>query len=149
MPPSLPELLAGTPLSGANAPYVEALYEQYLRSPDTVDPAWRSYFDTLPPSDGPEQAHSPVIAAVAARMQAARGGASVAPAAADAGEKQAAVSRLMQIYSNRGHLLANIDPLASLRARGPACSTWIIRAEPKRPRCGVLPAAAAPRCPSA
>ena len=86
MPPSLPELLASTPLSGANAPYVEALYEQYLRSPDTIDPAWRRYFDTLPPSAVPEQAHSAVIAAVAARTQAARGGPSVAQPAADAGE---------------------------------------------------------------
>ena len=34
MPNSLAELLAGTPLSGANAPYVEALYEQYLGNPD-------------------------------------------------------------------------------------------------------------------
>ena len=63
MPPSLPELLASTPLSGANASYVEALYEQYLRDPDSIEPSWRSYFDTLPPSAGPEQAHGPVIAA--------------------------------------------------------------------------------------
>jgi 2-oxoglutarate dehydrogenase E1 component len=119
MPPSLPELLASTPLSGANAPYVEALYEQYLRSPDTIDPAWRRYFDTLPPSAVPEQAHSAVIAAVAARTQAARGGPSVAQPAADAGEKQAAVSRLLQIYSNRGHLIAHIDPLGLLQRPRP------------------------------
>src|ERR1700733_13506682 len=100
MSPSLPELVAGTPLSGANSPYVEALYEQYLRSPDSVDPAWRRYFDTLPPSAVPEQPHSAVIAAVAARTQAARGSPSVSPPPADAGEKQAAVSRLVQIYSN-------------------------------------------------
>jgi 2-oxoglutarate dehydrogenase E1 component len=119
MPSSLPELLASTPLSGANAPYVEALYEQYLRSPDTIDPAWRRYFDTLPPSAKPEQAHSAVIAAVAARTQAGRGGPSVVQPAADAGEKQAAVSRLLQIYSNRGHLIAHIDPLGLLQRPRP------------------------------
>src|ERR1700684_3765078 len=104
MSPSLPELLASTPLSGANATYVEALYEQYLKNPDSIDPAWRGYFDALPQATAPEQAHSAVIAGVAARPQAgARGSATLAPAAA-ASEKQAAVSRLMQIYSNRGHL---------------------------------------------
>ena len=111
MPPSLLEQLASTPLSGANASYVEALYEQYLRDPASVDAAWRSYFDALPSGDGPERAHSPVIAAVAARTQAGRlAAASPAPAGV-ASEKQAAVSRLMQIYSNRGHLIAHIDPL--------------------------------------
>src|ERR1700722_13786801 len=119
MPPSLPELLAGTPLSGANAPYVEALYEQYLRSPDNVDPAWRRYFDTLPPSTAAEQAHSAVVAAVAARTQATRSSPSVAAPPADAGEKQAAVSRLVQIYSNRGHLIAHIDPLGLLQRPRP------------------------------
>ena len=111
MPPSLLEQLASTPLSGANASYVEALYEQYLRDPASVDAAWRSYFDALPSGDGPERAHSPVIAAVAARTQAGPlAAASPAPAGV-ASEKQAAVSRLMQIYSNRGHLIAHIDPL--------------------------------------
>jgi 2-oxoglutarate dehydrogenase E1 component len=111
MPPSLLEQLASTPLSGANASYVEALYEQYLRDPASVDAAWRSYFDALPSRGGPERAHSPVIAAVAARTQAGPlAAASPAPAGV-ASEKQAAVSRLMQIYSNRGHLIAHIDPL--------------------------------------
>jgi 2-oxoglutarate dehydrogenase E1 component len=119
MPPSLPELLASTPLSGANAPYVEALYEQYLHHPDSIDPAWRRYFDTLPPSALPEQAHSAVIAGVAARTQAGSGSSSLAQPAAAASEKQAAVSRLIQIYSNRGHLIAHIDPLGLLQRARP------------------------------
>ena len=119
MPPSLPELLASTPLSGANATYVETLYEQYLKNPDSIDPAWRGYFDALPQAAAPEQAHSIVIAGVAARTQAsARAPATPAPAAA-ASEKQAAVSRLMQIYSNRGHLIAHIDPLGLLQRPRP------------------------------
>jgi len=65
MPPSLPELLASTPLSGANATYLEALYEQYLLNPDSVDPAWRGYFDALAPTTVPERAHRQVIAGVA------------------------------------------------------------------------------------
>ena len=118
MPPSLPELLASTPLSGANATYVEALYEQYLQNPDRIDPVWRAYFDALPPSSAPEQAHGPVIASVAARTQAGMANAAPAPAVA-ASVKQAAVSRLMQIYSNRGHLIAHIDPLGLLQRPRP------------------------------
>ena len=117
MPPSLPELLASTPLSGANATYVEALYEQYLRNPDGIDPAWRDYFDALGPADAPERAHRAVIAGVAARSQASAAGR--APARSDGGEKQAAVSRLIQIYSNRGHLIAHIDPLGLLQRPRP------------------------------
>jgi len=119
MPPSLPELLASTALSGANATYVEALYEQYLQNPDSIDPAWRGYFDALPPSAVRDQAHTTVIAGVAARTQ-ARASSSTMPApAAVASEKQAAVSRLVQIYSNRGHLIAHIDPLGLLQRPRP------------------------------
>src|SRR5580658_9945791 len=112
MPPSLLEQFASTPLSASNASYVEALYEQYLRDPAAIDATWRSFFDGLPPVPEPERAHGPVIAAVAARAQADR--AAAAPPASSPGvasQKQAAVSRLMQIYSNRGHLIAQIDPL--------------------------------------
>src|SRR5450631_342924 len=117
MPPSLSELLASTPLAGANAIYVEALYEQYLQNPDSIDPAWRGYFDALGPAATPERAHRPVIAAVAARTQSSAGASASVPAYG--GEKQAAVSRLMQIYSNRGHLIAHIDPLGLLQRPRP------------------------------
>ncbi len=115
-PPSLLEQLASTPLSGANASYVEALYEQYLRDPASIDAAWRGYFDALP-GNRAERPHSPVIAAVAARTQTASAAPSAAPSGAN--EKQAAVSRLMQIYSNRGHLIARIDPLGLLQRPRP------------------------------
>ena len=71
MPPSLPELLASTPLSGANAAYVEALYEQYLRNPDSAGCRPGAATSTRwPRGQGGERAHGPVIAAVAARTQA-------------------------------------------------------------------------------
>ncbi len=110
MPPSLIEQLAGTPLAAGNAAYVEALYEQYLLNPQSVDSAWRSTFDALPSSGQAERAHSGVIASVAARTQSGALPATTLPAGV-ASEKQAAVSRLMQIYSNRGHLIATLDPL--------------------------------------
>ncbi len=80
MATSLRELLASTPLSGGNAPYVEALYEQFLTDPQSVEPAWRDYFqhlqDGLKLRDGAaaEQIHSTVQAGIVqARQRAAHG----------------------------------------------------------------------------
>ena len=67
MAPSLRELLASTPLSGGNAPYVEALYEQFLTDPQSVDPNWRDYFQKLRDGSAGEQIHSAVQAGIAQR----------------------------------------------------------------------------------
>ncbi|MFX8218987.1 hypothetical protein ABTL11_19425, partial [Acinetobacter baumannii] len=37
---------------GANAAYIEELYEQYLVSPDSVGPKWKAYFDGIKGRDG-------------------------------------------------------------------------------------------------
>jgi len=108
---SLADQLAGTSLSGSNAAYVESLYEKYLEDPGSIDPSWRHYFDALPAATAAERSHSPVIAAVAARAQAPVAAISAAVSIDAAEEKQAAVSRLIQIYTNRGHLIARLDPL--------------------------------------
>ena len=114
----MPDPDSPIPFSDSNAGFVEALYEQYLRDPSQLDPSWRGYFDALTAGRGAERAHGPVIAAVAARTQAGAGRAGPAPDAV-ASEKQAAVSRLLQIYGNRGHLIAHIDPLGLLQRPRP------------------------------
>ena len=123
MPQSQPPQLAGTPLFGSNAPYVEDLYERFLRDPQSVDASWRAFFAQLPASGRPEQAHGPIIAAIASRTQASaarpRATGAAGTTAGAASEKQAAVSRLMQIYANRGHLIARIDPLGMLQRPRP------------------------------
>ena len=111
MAPSLRELLASTPLSGGNAPYVEALYEQYLSDPQSVDAKWREYFQKLREGSAGEQIHSAVQAGIVQRAGKPRMAASAAPPTGDGAAKQGAVSRLVQIYANRGHLIANLDPL--------------------------------------
>jgi 2-oxoglutarate dehydrogenase E1 component len=114
MSTSLKDQYASTPLFGANGAAVEALYEQYLQDPAAVPAGWRDYFDTLGSPDT-EIAHSTIRedllqqAKVGGRRKtrkiAGRGG----PAAS--GEKQAAVSRLIQVYALRGHQIAKIDPI--------------------------------------
>jgi 2-oxoglutarate dehydrogenase E1 component len=114
-------MLESTPLYGGNADYLEGLYEQYLADPGAVPAQWRSYFDGLGPRPAAERAHGPVIAGIAARATRPPQQALAATGPADAtnGAKQAAVSRLIQIYSNRGHLVAKLDPLGLMKRERP------------------------------
>src|SRR5450755_1317073 len=108
-------MLEPTALYGGNADYLDALYEQYLRDPASVESQWRQYFDALGTASKPERPHGPVRAAIADRA-AHVGTGSTTALGADA--RQAAVSRLIQVWTNRGHLVASIDPLAlTARAR--------------------------------
>jgi len=111
MSQSLADQLATTALSGGNADFIEALYEQFLRDPNGVDPAWAAYFRGLKGASD-EVAHGPIRERLLARLQSAAapvGGRNTELGAASA--KQGAVSRLIQVYANRGHLIANLDPL--------------------------------------
>jgi 2-oxoglutarate dehydrogenase E1 component len=107
-------MLSSTPLAAGNAPYVEALYEQFLTDPGSVPPQWREYFANLGGRPG-EIAHGPLVEQLAQRAKGRRatGPGIAAGAAPETGSaaKQGAVSRLIQIYANRGHLTATIDPL--------------------------------------
>jgi len=122
---SLRELLASTPLSGGNAPYVEALYEQFLTDPQSVDPKWRDYFQKLQDGHklrdgaGAEQLHSAVQTGILQRASKPRLAIGAAAPSGDSAAKQGAVSRLVQIYANRGHLVANLDPLGLQKRERP------------------------------
>ena len=96
---------------GANAAYLEDLYEQYLVAPDSVGPKWKAYFDSLKGREAGDVPHSVVMDQVAeAGRRAARGLLDAAPAGAgDARERS--VGKLITAYRSRGHLQANLDPL--------------------------------------
>ncbi|MCZ8131416.1 MAG: 2-oxoglutarate dehydrogenase E1 component [Steroidobacteraceae bacterium] len=119
------DLVQSTPLSGANAPYVEELYERYLEDPASVDPKWRDYFRALAaagaaPQPQGEVAHGPIKAALERQAKLPRVGAAQVPAGSEESAKQGAVSRLVQVYANRGHLVAKIDPLNLMQRETPA-----------------------------
>ncbi|HRN62935.1 MAG TPA: thiamine pyrophosphate-dependent enzyme, partial [Luteimonas sp.] len=96
---------------GANAAYIEDLYEQYLVSPDSVGPKWKAWFDGFKGREAGDVPHSPVMAAVAeAGKLAARGIASGGSGTSD--ERERNVGRLITAYRSRGHLGAKLDPLA-------------------------------------
>src|SRR5215470_17152901 len=103
-------MLQPTPLYGGNADYLEGLYEQYLRDPGSLDAHWRAYFERMAPPKAGERPHGPIQAEIATRARTPRMPAPVAASATtgmpgDNAAKQAAVSRLIQIWTNRGHLL--------------------------------------------
>jgi 2-oxoglutarate dehydrogenase E1 component len=99
-----------TTLSGGNAPYIEELYASWLRDPATVTPQWQTFFARMAQGGGPAPARA---WAAGVRGPGAAGGSDAAI------EKQAGVSRLMQSMCNRGHLVANIDPLGLMQRERP------------------------------
>ena len=58
----LNELRGNSYLFGANAPFIEALYDRYLEDPASVEPRWRTYFDELQKLDDGARdiAHAPI-----------------------------------------------------------------------------------------
>jgi len=112
MSQSLADQFAATALYGGNADFVEDLYERFLRDPDSVDGAWRQYFASLGATPGGEVPHGPIRERLReAARNPARHADSNDTASNGASAKQGAVSRLIQVYANRGHLIANLDPL--------------------------------------
>jgi 2-oxoglutarate dehydrogenase E1 component len=100
-------------LAGGNAPYLEELYERYLRDPASVETGWRAYFDGLPRVNGAQDvSHSLILDSF--RQQALH--APRAPMVAGSGNvelalKQVRVLQLINAYRFRGHQRAAVDPL--------------------------------------
>ncbi|MDY0309509.1 MAG: 2-oxoglutarate dehydrogenase E1 component [Castellaniella sp.] len=115
------ELQSNSYLFGANAPYVEDLYEAYLDNPGSIPDQWRAYFDQLqhqPAADGREatrdQAHAPIIASFAQRAR--ENAFQVRPAQASdqslaIASKQVYVQSIIAAYRSLGSRIAQLDPL--------------------------------------
>ena len=108
------QMMSNSYLFGANAPYVEELYESYLANPSSIDPAWRDYFDKLAnlpgvgAYSGPDVAHTPVINGFVQRAK--EGCLHVAQRAGNA-EKQTKVLQIINAYRVLGNRWAQLDPL--------------------------------------
>jgi 2-oxoglutarate dehydrogenase E1 component len=113
-PSLLEQFQATSALSGGNASFIEALYEDYLGDPSAVAPAWRSYFDSLKGRAAGDVPHSAAINRIEAAQK--LNGRGLVPATAATGaeapsQKQAGVLKLVTAYRSRGHLAAKLDPL--------------------------------------
>jgi 2-oxoglutarate dehydrogenase E1 component len=108
------EMQSSSYLFGANAPFVEELYEAYLDDPETVAPEWRRYFDRLQQEEGGRDvAHTPIIESfIRLSRSDASSTAGVAGTQAVALEKkQVAVLQMINAYRFLGVRTANVDPL--------------------------------------
>src|SRR5712672_4456735 len=111
---AMKEFLSNSYLFGANAPFIEELYEAYLDNPQSVPEQWREYFDKLQAAPaggngGRDVAHAPIVESFARRARA--GAARPAPAVGGFDRKQVSVLQLIAEYRFRGVLIADIDPL--------------------------------------
>jgi 2-oxoglutarate dehydrogenase E1 component len=105
-------------LFGANAPYVEELYESYLNNPGSVPDNWRAYFDQLqilPATDGSETsrdvAHAPIVESFAQRAKANAFLPRVAERDLSIARKQVHVQSIIAAYRFLGTQWADLDPL--------------------------------------
>ncbi|MEJ2575190.1 MAG: 2-oxoglutarate dehydrogenase E1 component [Gammaproteobacteria bacterium] len=92
---SLDALRRSSGFSGANAEYIDQLYEAFLEDPESVAPEWRSFFYGFERGAGAPEA-APRGAAEPRREPA---------------EPHSAAQRLILAYRLLGHLHADVDPL--------------------------------------
>ena len=108
-------MLGSSHLFGANAPFIEALYDRYLEDPSTVEPRWRDYFDELQRLDAGARdiSHLAVQERFVrlARRRGMPGAAAGKEGQPQLSEKQYAVLQLIGAYRFQGARHANVDPL--------------------------------------
>jgi len=103
------QFLESSQLGGGNAAWIEQLYEDWLRDPQSVPLQWRGYFDGF--KGRGDMSHSDAIARIE-RAQKLNGHARIIPVDEAHARKQAGVLRLLTAFRSRGHLAADLDPLA-------------------------------------
>ena len=106
------EFLGNSYLNGANAPFIEGLYESYLADPQSVEPRWRGYFDELQKlDDGPRDVSHFAVQERFAALAKQRPTSTSAAGKPQLGEKQFAVLQLIAAHRFQGVRHANVDPL--------------------------------------
>lgn len=105
------QFLQSSHISGGNAVFVEQMYERYLVDPTSIESAWKAYFDSLG-GRGTDVPHGPIVEQVAASAKQKRASGGAVAVDNDAARKQGAVLKLVTAFRSRGHLAADLDPLA-------------------------------------
>ncbi len=105
---TMKDLESTSTLFGANAPFIEELYERYLADPRDVPAEWRGYFDELR-GDAADVAHAPVVASFVELAKNRRVHSAMVDSTTMA--KQVLVLRLISKYRTMGFFHADLDPL--------------------------------------
>ncbi|MGH8757529.1 MAG: 2-oxoglutarate dehydrogenase E1 subunit family protein, partial [Burkholderiales bacterium] len=94
------QMLSNSYLYGANAPFIEELYEAYLLNPNSVSSAWREYFEQVK-GTAQEVSHTLIrqtFVELAKRHGNGQAAAAPAPAIAAAEKKQVSVLQLINAH---------------------------------------------------
>lgn len=123
------ELWNSSQLYGGNADWLEAIYESYLKNPNSVEPRWRQYFDALPVLDA-TTGHDATVDVSHQDVrdyfkQLVREKSTSAHASNEHGDieyerKQVRVLQLINAYRFRGHQHAKVNPLHRRWSKGVA-----------------------------
>jgi len=107
------EWLESSHLAGANASYIEDLYEAFLEDATLVSDEWRLVFEQLPTSDtdGAEEVNHTQIRDYFRRAAKENRGGSASEIDPQTASKQVKVLQMINAYRFRGHQHANLDPL--------------------------------------
>jgi len=107
------EWLESSHLAGANAGYIEDLYEAFLEDATLVSDEWRAVFEQLPRSetDGVEEVNHTQIRDYFRRAAKEIRGGGASEIDPQTASKQVKVLQMINAYRFRGHQHANLDPL--------------------------------------
>ena len=105
---NLENLYKSSHLSGGNASYIEAYYEDWLEDENSVPAQWAEVFSTLRNGAGPETGHLGIQEKF---RQLGQLGSSANLSTELSEYKEASVVKLITAYRIRGHEAANLDPL--------------------------------------
>jgi 2-oxoglutarate dehydrogenase E1 component len=100
-------------LAGVNIAYLESVYDDFLRDPNSVPSPWRTYFQVLQ-GDRHDVSHAEIRAVLKRNALHSRADAAVnIPRLSDVRqyEKQLRIEKLIDAYRFLGHQKAAIDPL--------------------------------------
>lgn len=99
-------------LSGANAAYIDELFERYLNNPNDVSKEWQQFFQQLPKVNGHSDiSHAAIRDELLKLAQRPKTAAVVMSGDVKQQRAQAHVLQLVESYRSYGHLIADLDPL--------------------------------------
>ncbi|WP_119328689.1 2-oxoglutarate dehydrogenase E1 component [Cysteiniphilum halobium] len=112
-------------LSGSSSAYLDAIYEDYLQDPNSVDSSWRQYFDAIRDNKH-EVSHAQVREDFVALSKNPFRFAVATPEGMvvdsgnypDGGNKLSAVMDLVYMYRSIGHKVSHLDPLGIKEPEG-------------------------------
>jgi len=105
---TMKEFESSSTLFGANAPFIEELYESYLADAQAVSPEWRAYFDELR-GDAQDVAHAPVVESFRELARSRKAAYAMVDSASM--HKQVLVLQMIGKFRTLGMFLADLDPL--------------------------------------